>query len=366
MKKVIYIIETDSKYFINNRIELAKTLLTFGYKVYVSTFSYSIHDIRRIEDENLVFIKQLDSKTNTVTYVLNSINRLNPDLVHIFTISAIAKVGMIAILMKKTKFIYSLTGLGFSFISNSAKARIIRLSLHVIFPLLTIRSNTKFIVQNNEDYSLISSRFLFGDKYLRLVIGSGVDIDKFTPTQRGNTTPNVLFAARLLIDKGIHELLKAIDELKRNRIKANFIIVGEIDENNPSSISKDDFVLLILNNKNIEYKGYINNMSQFLKDIDLVCLPSYREGLSKFLLESAASGLPIVTTDVPGCREIVDQGYNGFIVKPRDSSELTKKLTDLINNKDLRIQMGINSRNKVIKEFSLKKIIDQFLEIYEE
>ncbi|GHT88001.1 hypothetical protein FACS1894137_15970 [Spirochaetia bacterium] len=176
----------------------------------------------------------------------------------------------------------------------------------------------------------------------------------------------LLFPARLLRDKGIFEYIgaaKAIRDIVKG--KAIFIIAGDFDDENLASLKKDE-LLELLEDGYIEWIGYQKNMYDIYKSCDIVVLPSYyREGLPKSLIEAGAVGRPIITTDVPGCKECVIDGYNGLLVPVKNSSELAKAMLVLINNTDLRLEYGQNSRILAEKEFSLDTVIRLTFNLYD-
>ena len=195
-------------------------------------------------------------------------------------------------------------------------------------------------------------------------MGTGVDIRKFTPQFHQQEIPTIILPARLLWDKGVGEFVEAARQLRSKGVGARFILVGDCDEGNPGSINPaqlhewaDEGV--------IEWWGWKDKMEEIYAQATIVCLPSYyREGLPKTLIEAAACGCPIITTDLPGCREVVRHGENGLLVRERDASALEQELALLINNPPLRMKMGVNGRNMAEQKFSSGKIIPQILELY--
>jgi glycosyltransferase involved in cell wall biosynthesis len=173
----------------------------------------------------------------------------------------------------------------------------------------------------------------------------------------------VVLPARLLRDKGVYEFAEAARRLKSDGISARFVLVGDIDPENPSSLSEQQ--LKVWSEEGvIECWGWRTDMISVFSQANLVCLPSYREGLPKSLLEAAACGRAIVTTDVPGCREVVRHEYNGILVPPRNSFALAESLKLLLENPSLRMQMGIRGRQRAESEFSSERVIGETLAVY--
>jgi glycosyltransferase involved in cell wall biosynthesis len=196
-----------------------------------------------------------------------------------------------------------------------------------------------------------------------LIRGSGVDLGEFFKTADKNKIPIVMLASRMLWDKGIAEFIEAAKRAHQNNINAKFLLVGDIDIDNPMSIpisilnkwAKEDY---------IKWEGHSTNMHQTLCSASIVCLPSYREGLPKILLEAAATGRPLIAADVPGCREIVKDGYNGILVNLKDVDSLYNGIITLVDNTEMRKRMGKNSRKLVENELSTEIINSQTLKLY--
>ena len=197
-----------------------------------------------------------------------------------------------------------------------------------------------------------------------MIKGCGVDVDVFTPINKFVDNRIIMFPARIIGDKGANEFFDAAKILKNEGIIARFVIVGRTDPDNPTNIDEIKIKKLIEENI-IEWWGFSENMSETLSKATIICLPSYREGLPKVLIEAAALEKPIVTTDVPGCREIVINERNGLLVPVRDSKNLSLALKKLIENKDMQKEMGIEGRKLVVKNFTSKDFIFRSMNVYE-
>jgi glycosyltransferase involved in cell wall biosynthesis len=222
------------------------------------------------------------------------------------------------------------------------------------------------LVQNPDDAALVAQLGAPTSR-IRRIAGSGVDLEQFrpTPSPEGRTGIVVVLPARLLWDKGVGEFVAAARILVRRGVTARFLLAGEPDPLNPASIP-DDQILQWTREGVVESLGWIADMPALLAACDIVCLPSYREGLPKSLIEAAAAGKPIVTTDVPGCREIVHDGDNGLLAPPRNANALADALGRLIGDPALRERMGARSRARAEQEFGLELVIRQTLALYRE
>jgi glycosyltransferase involved in cell wall biosynthesis len=197
-----------------------------------------------------------------------------------------------------------------------------------------------------------------------LIRGSGVDVSRFTPAPEPDGTALVVLPARLLRDKGVIEYVEAARRLRADGVEARFALVGEPDPKHPAAISRADLERWQAE-KVVEYWGWREDMVEVFQHCHLVCLPSYREGMPKALLEAAACGRAIVSCDVPGCREAVRDGDNGLLVPPRDSASLAAALKRLLQDAALRQRMARRSRERAVEEFSVEKVVADTLSVYQ-
>jgi glycosyltransferase involved in cell wall biosynthesis len=198
---------------------------------------------------------------------------------------------------------------------------------------------------------------------VRLIPGSGVDTHRFQPVPPPSGAVTVVLAARMLRDKGVVEFVEAARQLGGNSAKVRFVLVGDPDPSNPASLSEQqlrDWVTQDI----VEWWGWREDIAKVYQSAHIACLPSYREGFPKSLQEAAACGLPIVTTDVPGCREVIRDGRNGILVPSRDAAALAQALETLIANPALRTSMGRASREIAEDTFSITNIVALTLETY--
>ena len=192
-----------------------------------------------------------------------------------------------------------------------------------------------------------------------LVRSSGIDTNEWQVKNEKCKVKSekiiVLMIARVIKDKGVEEFINAAEMLKE---KAEFWYVGDIDKGNKNAFKPDW--------KNVKYLGFRKDIKDLIAKADIIVLPSYREGVPRTLLEAASMSKPIVTTNAPGCKEVVEDGVNGFLVPIKDYKSLAKKIEILINNLKLREEFGKNSRIKAVNEFDIKAVVDKYLKVYEE
>ena len=201
---------------------------------------------------------------------------------------------------------------------------------------------------------------------IHLIKGSGVDLEQFAFSEE-TVKEKVRFAllSRMLFDKGVVEFIEAAKKIKtRVSGRAEFILAGDCDTINLAGIAEDKLKEM-LDPPYIQWIGFQQNIFQIIREADVVVLPSYREGLPKSLIEAAAVGRPIITTNTQGCRECVIEDYNGYLVPVKDTELLSQRMETLINDSELRRKMGKNSRLLAEKEFSIDKVVEAHLAIYD-
>jgi glycosyltransferase involved in cell wall biosynthesis len=260
----------------------------------------------------------------------------------------------------------ALAGLGYVFVSRQIKARLLRPFIAAGFRLLLNRRNSCLILQNSDDRSMMIQSQLAPEQRIRLIRGSGVDTDLFHPRPEPQGVPLVILASRMLWEKGVGEFVAAAGILKKRGVNARFVLVGESDGDNPNAIPGT--TLGEWNSQgDVEWWRKRDDMPEVMGLASIFCLPSaYGEGIPKVLLEAAASGLPIVTTDAPGCREVVRHGVNGLLVPVRCAVDLADALHRLIESPSLRKSMGEQGREIAVNEFSEFQVVAETMAVYEE
>ena len=243
-------------------------------------------------------------------------------------------------------------------------ARLARPVIKGLFRSLLNSERTTLILQNPDDIEAICGSGTVDRDRVRLIPGSGVDTEEYRRQPESGDVPIVLLAARLLWDKGVGEFVDAAGILKREGVVARFILAGMGDNHNPRSIRASKLKEWHEHGY-VEWWGQRSDMPAVFAASHIVCLPSYREGLPKVLIEAASCGRPIVTTDAPGCREIVIDGENGILVPIKDVDALVRAIRKLLDSPDLRLRMGLAGRQLVKRKFSLTTVVNETLAVYE-
>lgn len=290
-----------------------------------------------------------------------------PRAVHHITIKPILYGSMAALAGGPATVINNFTGLGYLFSDQPGARSLRRWTLPLLRRVLT-RPGSHTVLLNEGDRRRLASQGLIVPQRTTVIPGDGVDLQRFAPPgeagARGDP-PVVLMAARLLRDKGVREYLEAARRILDRDIPARFWLAGEPDPGNPASLAWDE-VEEAARRDGIEVLGQRQDMHELLREASLAVLPSYHEGLPMFLLEAAAAGLPLVGSDIPGCRQVIDEGVNGYLVPPGDAEALADKIHKLLADRALREEMGRISRARAEEKFDQEKIIQEYLSLYQE
>ena len=286
-----------------------------------------------------------------------------PDLAHHFTIKCVLYGGIAGRLSRVRATVSSVTGLGHVFTTDSWRNRLLRPLVSLVYRFVFGRS--QIIFQNPDDRSEFVRLALVDPTRSHLIRGSGVDTNYFCPPAegRGAGAITVLMVGRLLREKGVREFVEAAAIVRKRLPEARFLLAGDTDPGNPSSI--DAKLIAEWQSKgDVSFLGHRSDVRDLMRAADLAVLPSYREGMPRSLLEAAACGLPLVATDVPGCREIVSNKVNGLLVPPLDSRLLAEAIIELLVDRERRTAMGKRSRALACELFSQDRVIREMMDVY--
>lgn len=365
--RLLYFV-TEDWYFCSHRLPLATAARDAGYDVTVVTRVREHGEAIRAAGLQLEPFEIARSGTNpwrellTLLRLVALYRRIRPDIVHHVAMKPVLYGSLAAYLAGVRSVINALAGMGWLFTSAGGGARLLKHGVRLALGRLLARGIA--LVQNPDDAELLA-RLGVPRGNIRRIAGAGVDLMYFHPTPEPDGTPVIVLPARLLWDKGVGEFVEAARLLRSRGVAARFVLAGDPDRANPASIPTTQ-VAEWAKGGTVEHMGWMSDMQSVFERAHIVCLPSYREGLPKALIEAAAAGRPIVTTDVPGCREVVDDGVHGFCVPPRDAHALADALATLIADPVLRARMGQAARMRAEREFGLDAVIAQTLALYEE
>ncbi len=370
MKPHLLYLITEDWFFCSHFIERARAACAAGYQVTVVTRVSGHGNVIRQAGLNLIHleIERRGMSPRRAWCTLRELSRIfseaRPDIVHNIALKPILLGTLAARLAKVPKIINAPVGMGYVFTSRDTKAWLLRPFLRLAFSYLLNPPNSRVVFENRDDLQhLVEAGHVRRDAAI-LIRGAGVNLEQFRPRPEPTGDLVVVLVARMLWDKGVGEFVEAARQLQATGITARFRLIGAPDSGNPASISHS--ILKTWQDEGcIEWLGHRKDIAELLGACHIACLPSYREGLPKSLLEALACGRPVVATDVPGCREVVVDGENGFLVPPRDAASLATALKKLIEDPALRARLGARGRRFAETDFSSTRITSATLALYQ-
>ncbi len=374
-KIILYVVNVDW-FFISHRLALAQKAIESGFEVHIAT-KYTSHreSIERygIITHELNYSRDRIGDINflgSVKDILKIFFKVKPNLVHTVTLKLSCLVAISSLFIKRSAFIYAISGLGRIFTIQDPRNGLVKSMIYCLFLVLSILKNFKLIFQNQDDlndFCHFSKRLKSRSVIFR---GSGVDLERFQP---GNIYLNhqkriILFASRLLETKGIRDFISAIKlfdqrELVYKYPDVRFLIAGATDKENPDSLD-DDEIQLWDNISVLDYIGFSENIHETLNLAYCLVLPSYREGMPLIICQASACGIPVITTNVPGCRSSIINGKTGLLVELQNPESILSAITNLLDDVTLHQSMKLNARKFAESEFNLKSIIREHIKIY--
>lgn len=367
MKRLVFVVNR-LEYFLSHRLGLAKSAVKAGYDVIVLCPLG-----QRCDVEGITFKHWQVSRSGTnpwqewrsIAHLGALLRELKPDLVHAITIKPVIYTGFLRRLgFFRMPWVATVPGMGYVFSGQDWKRRVLQWVVGLSYRWALKANHVAVIFQNRDDRAFFEAKHWIHRSQAKLILGSGVCPKTYLPQHPSDGPVVVILPARLLKDKGIVEWVKAIQHIK-SKVSARFALVGACDPDNLASLSQDEIDHWV-DQGWVEHWGWQDDMiSQFAK-AHIVCLPSYREGLPKVLIEAASCEKAIITTDVPGCREIVAHEVTGLLVAARKIEPLCQALLRLIEDAPLRLRLGQAARQRVIDALSLDAINQQTLDVYKE
>ena len=367
--KLMYLISEDW-FFCSHFIERAVAARDAGYDVVVMAREQAHGQKIRTAGIRLLPVNFNRRGVNPVKElalllrIYSAYRRERPDVLHHIATKAVLYGSLAAILFRrKPAIVNAPVGMGYVFSSREWLARLLRPILRLGYRLLLNPRRSQVIFENPDDVAHFVENGVVHPADAVLIRGAGVDVRTFRPADFSAGPTVVALVARMLRDKGVYEFVEAAHRLHDAGVAARFVLVGDPDPENPASIPLQQ-LRSWHGHKGVEWWGWREDMVSTWHHAHIACLPSYREGLPKALLEAAACGLPIVTTDAVGCREVVRNGDNGLLVPVGDAQALAQALHILIADADLRRRMGKQSRIRAEREFSSERVVSETLAVY--
>jgi len=367
-QKILYLVSEDW-FFVSHRLPMARAAKAAGYEVHVAARVVNCADAITREGFTLHPIEWRRGSVNlfrllaAVLETRRLYRRIRPDLVHHVAMLPVA-IGSLAALGLPLQVLNAFTGLGFTFASKTAQARLLRGLAGIFLGWLLSRPYSTVLVQNPDDRATIA-KFGVPAQRIETIAGSGVDIDAFVPlAEPANGMVTVAFVSRLLDGKGVRTLVRAHEILVGRGVAIRLLLAGAPDPLNPTSIA-DDVLAAWCKIPNLVMLGHVENVRDVWRQAHIAVLPSRGgEGIPMSLLEAAACGRPLVATDVPGCREVARPGKTGLLVPPDDPQALANALAALANDPVMRLRFGQNARQLVSEQFSSVRIQREIIALY--
>lgn len=369
IKKLLFIVN-DPDFFLSHRLPIAQGATKIGYEVHVATkagagtehilaLGLKHHRISLSRSGKNPF-----AELRTVWAIFKLLRNIKPDVVHLVTIKPVLYGGIAARLLNVPSVVAAFPGLGFIFTTAWLKAQPMRSVVGVLYRLALGKRNLIALFQNSDDRSVLLQLGAVSPDKTILIPGSGVNLLEYSAVPESEGIPVVTMAARLLWDKGVGEFVEAARLLNEKGVSARFVLAGDTDPENPASITKAELDAW-RGKGHVEVLGFCRNIPEIFSTSNIVVLPSYYgEGLPKVLVEAAACGRAVITTDMPGCRDAIEPDVTGLLVPARDAVALANAIQRLVEDKPLRHRMGKAGRELAERKFAIEKIVDAHLEIY--
>lgn len=367
--KLLFVVN-DFGFFLSHRLEIGRQAAAAGHEVHVAAPGEPPPELAEygLKAESISLSRRGANPVaefGSVTGLVGLFRRVQPDVVHLVTIKPVLYGGIAARIARVPGVVSAISGLGTLFTTKNTRSSIFRRIAETGYRVALGHANQRVIFQNPDDReALVRGCGMRADRAV-LIRGSGVPLRDYPHRPEASDTPVVACAARLLREKGVAEFVDAARMLRERGVPARFWLIGDPDPGNPSSFSPED-VETWRQEGVVEVLGYRTDIAELFTQANIVTLPSYREGLPKVLVEAAACGRAVVTTDVPGCRDAIEPDRTGLLVPVRDAEALADALQALIEDPERRQQMGQAGRDLAEREFAIEKVVEAHLAIYRE
>ena len=360
------------EFLFSHRIDICTRCVDLGYRVHVIG-PYKAELVEQLKELGIVFHHVNFSRGGKNPFIeflsmvglYKILKKTKPDMVHLITIKPYLYGGVVAKLLDIESLVASVAGLGIVFSSNSIKYILLRKILHPFYKLAFSHDNQTVIFQNKDDkQNLLDFGVVSNDKCI-IIRGSGVDLNLFQNTiEKDNKPVIVSMASRLLLDKGVKVFVDASKILKQKKVNVEFWLIGSPDFGNSNSVSNRQLSKWSSQGL-IKLLGSRDDIAVLFSKSNIVVLPSfYGEGLPKVLIEAAACGRAVITTDHPGCRDAIEPKKSGLLIPVNNCSELANSIEYLANNKQVREDMGKAGRLLAEGEFSVVTVVDTHIDLY--
>ena len=370
-KKILFVVNAP-EFFLSHRLPIALAAREAGYDVHVATADgNAVREIRLLGlVHHTVAIARSGqnpvSELGSIISLYRLFRLLKPDLVHLITIKPVLYGGIAARLAGISAVVVAVSGLGTVFVAKSAAARIRRVLVSGLYRLALNQRRLAVIFQNPDDRDGLLAIGALEENQVRMIRGSGVNLANYSFVPEPEGTPVVVMAARLLRDKGVYVFVESARLLKSRGVEVVMRLIGSPDPGNPTSVVQSELDGWSAEGV-VELLGYRSDIAEQYAVANIVCLPShYGEGLPKTLVEAAACGRAVITTNHPGCRDAIEPEVTGVLVPVKSAHSLADAIQLLIETPERRLHMGKAGRELAEQAFSIDRIVEQHLAIYKE
>ncbi|CAB3860654.1 glycosyltransferase family 4 protein [Achromobacter animicus] len=369
--RCLLFVVNNPAFFMSHRVPVALAAQKAGYDVHVATMDGpAVADIQALGMTHHAIPMTRSGKhplqeLGTLLALVRLFRRLRPDVVHLVTIKPVLYGGIAARIARVPGMVAAISGLGFVFLSNSLKMRLVRAVVARLYRVALGHPNSRVIFQNANDRDLLKSLGAVREDQVVIIRGAGVDLDAYRPTPEPPAPPVIVtMVARLLRDKGVQEFVQAARLLRERGVPVTMQLVGGLDAGNPTSATQAD-VDAWQQEGCVQALGERSDVAALYAAAHIAVLPSYREGLPKSLIEAAACGRAVVTTDVPGCRDAIEPNVTGLLVPVRDAAALADAIARLAQDAALRQAMGTAGRALAEREFDINQVARIHVALYD-
>lgn len=379
-KRIAFVVNNGA-FFASHRLPVAIRAQQLGVEVGLFTGRPGSPSMEALSDKKLLESGVLHQKVGFQSAGINPLielwgllqlicllRKFQPQIVHCASPKGVLYGGIAARLSGTKGVVLAISGMGYAFTASGKSSwlrSVIRKTYQKVSHFAFGHKNLRVIVQNKDDLAAMIDSGLASEEQVMLIPGSGVNLADFVGFSATAKEPIVLLPARMLRDKGVIEFVKAAELIRAVEPGWRFVLAGAADYKNPSALSPDEIESWQLDGS-IEWLGHVDDMKKLFSKAAIVCLPSYREGMPKSLLEAAAAGCAVVTTDVTGCREAIVNGHTGDLVPVRDAVALSHALLALIRDQERRVKYGMNGQERARELFSIDAVVEKTFTIYRE
>ena len=368
--KLLYVVN-EARFFLSHRLALGLAAVGRGDEVWVVTgpntgeAELAQHGFKHVSVPLTRSGFTLFQEVAAYRALKQIYRRENPDLVHHVTIKPVIYGSLAARAAKIPAVVNAVPGLGFVFSRRGLRAGVLRTLVTTLYRFAFANIHMRVIFQNSEDQREFVSQGIVQRERTILIRGSGVDLAAYRPGLEPDGPPVFVLVARMLSDKGVVEFARAAELVKRQHPDWRFLLAGDLDPGNPAALTQTQLDIL-QQDHGVEWVGFQSDMPKLMAQAHVVCLPTYREGLPKTLLEASAAARAIIATDIAGCREVITPGVNGLLVPPRTVEPLAQAMLQLGGDPELRQRLARSARDKAEAVVAVEDVVDHTFRVYDE